>query len=427
MNMRTLSIAGFSLMLVGVAPVLLAVPVTQLEERGDGGFWIGPVNLSPTLDASVFYDSNPDEVSESRKRLMEDAEDYDGDRFESAVGYNIQPGLNVTLPGNRWSLISRLYYVYERDDSDYTRSPKDWSVSTALQGDTEGGLQWQVGQVWQQLSYEKYDEFSQEDRQAFRLHGNLAKAVTEKSRVSLGANYSNVKYDDEFAYDTKYTTFSLGVSHQLTEKTDGIVSLAYGINESEDESSKAHQYNLSVGLGSRATEKLNYRALIGVSMYEDFEYELPDGSREDSESDYSLSYDLSVNWRPTERISVNLTGGSSYEAAEDVRQDSLLAYTLVCSMNYRMFQRLQLSSGVAYRHEDYLRNVKRGGEDVFTGTKEDGDPRKDDQINVFGNVTFGLNRYASLFLNGLYSVTDSDIDDFDYDRYRISAGVALKY
>jgi hypothetical protein len=38
-----------------------------------------------------------------------------------------------------------------------------------------------------------------------------------------------------------------------------------------------------------------------------------------------------------------------------------------------------------------------------------------------------VTRYASFYLNGLYTVTESSIDDFDYDRYRITAGVALQY
>jgi hypothetical protein len=104
---------------------------------------------------------------------------------------------------------------------------------------------------------------------------------------------------------------------------------------------------------------------------------------------------------------------------------------LSCSANYRMFTRLLLSGGVSYRREDYLRKVDvRGHDDVaYSGTDDEreGLTREDDQLNIFGDVTYGINRYASVFVNGLYSVTSSTIDDFDYDRYRVSAGVALQY
>ena len=99
------------------------------------------------------------------------------------------------------------------------------------------------------------------------------------------------------------------------------------------------------------------------------------------------------------------------------------------SASYRFFTRVMLSGGVAYRYEDYLRNVDEDDEDLFTGTDAEGQgqARQDDQVNLFANLTFGITRYASFYVNGIYTVNESTIDDFDYDRYRISAGVALKY
>ncbi len=430
MNMRRLNIALMALVSFVVVQGLLAVPAYQKLDAADGGIWIGPVNLSPTLDVGVFYDSNPDEVNESRRRLMEQEEDLEGDRFDSATGFNIQPGLNLLVPGNQWRLNGRAYYVYEEDDSDYTRAPKDWMEYLTLNGETDGGITWGLGQSLQQLRYDKFDEFSQEDRFAMRFNGNVGKALTEKSRLSLGANYSSVEYDDEFAYDTEYLTFALAFNHRLTEKTDGILSASYGIKGSESEDSDAYEYNLSVGLGAKVTEKLAYRTLVGVSMYEDFDYADDDAeAASSSETDYSLSYTLGIQWMPTERIAVNISGGSSYEAAEDVRSNSLLAYTVVGSVDYRIYRRILLTGGLAYRYEDYLRNVAKtdNGEDVFTGSDTEGTSRQDSQVNAYAGVTFGLNNYASLFAHGLYSVTDSTIKDFEYDRYRISAGVALQY
>lgn len=429
MNMRHLIVAWVILAATSLVMNLAAVPARSSAgpSDGKGGFWLGRMNLSPTLDLGIFYDSNPDEVNESRKRAMEAAEDVEGDRFDSAVGYNIQPGIILNMPGNRWSVSGRAYYIYEKDDSDYTRSPKDWMETLSIQGKTDGGFDWRLDETVQQLKYAEYDEFSQEDRFAVRFGGALAKQLTDKSKLGIGAAYSTVEYDDEDAYDNEYLDFSMNFSHQLTEKTEALAVAGYGINSSEEEDSDAHEYNLSAGLGSRATEKLSYRALIGVTLYEDFEYENAEGVKEDAETEYSLSYDLGVSWRPTERISVNLTGGTSYEAAEDVRSNALLASTLVGSVDYRLFRRWLLSGGVAYRHEDYMRNVDRGGEDVFTGVDSGGESRTDQQINTYASLVFGVNRYASLFAHGLYSVTDSTIEDFEFDRYRISAGVALQY
>ncbi len=450
--MNTTQLAIFRRPMRVLAAFGVLAGVCRASAQDEGGIWLGPLNLSPTLDVGVFYESNPDEVNENRKELMEATSE---DRFDSSRGFNIQPGLDLLLPGNQWKLSGRLAYTYEDDDSDYSRSPKDWMESLKFDGKTDGGTQWQLGQSAQQLSYTKYDEFSQDDRFGFGINGMLGRQVTDKSGISLGASYRAVDYEDAYLYDSDYQQYTLAITHQFTEKTDGILSLAYGINgadydevgsDSDPEGRRrldvdikeATYITASFGLGSHATEKLTYRALIGMTAFDDFEYKYPDameypeGGRQldnGADTDYSFSYDMGLSWRPTERFTLNLSGNSAYESSEDVRNNSMLAYSLIGSASYRFFTRVMLSSGVAYRYEDYLRNVDEDDVDLFTGTDAEGQgqSRQDDQVNLFANLTFGITRFASFYVNGLYSVNESTIDDFDYDRYRVSAGVALKY
>ena len=447
-TMRLVDFRRCGRMLVAMG-LLLAVGRASAED--EGGIWLGPVNLSPTLDLGVFYESNPDEVNENRKEHMEAAAE---DRFDSTYGFNIQPGLNLLLPGNQWKLTGRAAYTYEDDDSDYSRSPKDWMESLAFDGKTDGGTQWKLGQYAQQLSYKQFDEFSQDDRFGFGFNGMLGRQVTDKSGLSLGASYRLVDFDDAYLYDSDYQQYTLALTHQLTERTDGILALAYGINGadfdevgggSEQERRRldvdikdATFINASLGLGSRATEKLTYRALVGLTAFDDFEYDYPEAREHlaqeqeldnSADTEYSFSYDMGMTWNPTERFTLSLSGNSAYESSEDVRNNSLLAYALICNASYRFFTRVLLSGGVAYRYEDYLHNVTVDEVDVFTGTDAEGqgESRQDDLVNLYAGLTFGLTRYASFFVNGLYSVNNSTIDDFDYDRYRLSAGVALQY
>ena len=450
--MNTTQLAIFRRPMRMLAAFGVLAGVCRASAQDDGGIWLGPLNLSPTLDVGVFYESNPDEVNENRKELMEATSE---DRFDSSRGFNIQPGLDLLLPGNQWKLSGRLAYTYEDDNSDYSRSPKDWMESLKFDGKTDGGTQWQLGQSAQQLSYTKYDEFSQDDRFGFGINGMLGRQVTDKSGISLGASYRAVDYEDAYLYDSDYQQYTLAITHQITEKTDGILSLGYGINGADYDEvgsdiepegrrrldvdiEEATYINASIGLGSRATEKLTYRALIGMTAFDDFEYKyteaqeyLERGQDLDNEADteYSFSYDMGLSWKPTERFTLNLSGNSAYESSEDVRNNSMLAYSLIGSASYRFFTRVMLSGGVAYRYEDYLRNVDEDDVDLFTGTDAEGQgqSRQDDQVNLFANLTFGITRFASFYVNGLYSVNESTIDDFDYDRYRVSAGVALKY
>ena len=452
--MNTMQLVNFrrSGRVLAVIGLLAAVSLASAED--EGGIWLGPVNLSPTLNIGIFYESNPDEVNENRKELMEAA---DENRFDSTEGFNIQPGLNLLLPGNQWKLSGRLVYTYEDDNSDYSRSPEDWRETLKFDGETDGGTSWALGQSAQQLSYQQYDEFSQDDRFGFGVNGMLGRQITDKSGLSVGASYRLVDYEDDYLYDSDNQVYSLTFKHQLTEKTDGLLSLAYGINGADydevgsdrhpgtgprrrlDVDIKDATYvNGSVGLGSRTTERLAFRALVGMTAFDDFEYEYPEAreyieqgqvSEDEADTEYSFSYDMGLTWTPTERFTLNLSGNSAYESSEDVRNNSLLAYSMIGSASYRFFTRVMLSGGVAYRYEDYLRNVDEDEVDIFKGTDAEGQgrSRQDDQINLFAGLTFGLTRYASFYVNGLYTVTESTIDDFDYDRYRISAGVALQY
>ncbi|NLF22742.1 MAG: outer membrane beta-barrel protein [Lentisphaerae bacterium] len=449
MNSKSIASVCFVLIAALVASSASAYPYAEPES---GGFWLGRVNLSPTLAIGVFYDSNPDEVNESQRRIMEETlvEEDGKDRYESSTGFYVKPGVLLQIPGNRWSLSGGVHYTYEDDDSDYSRSPKDWDEYVRLQGKTEGQLEWELGQSWQQLSYQQFDDFSQDDREALTFYGRLGLPVSDKTDVSLGASYRTLDYEDELLYDSDYMGVTLAFDHHLTDKTDFILALSYGINSAdyddipEDEQQRmigseteSHQAAIQVGLGSRASEKLTYRALVGLALFDPDYYEDETGEpgveRDpvDDDTEYNVSYDLSLSWRATDRLSVNLAGRTAYESAEDIRNNALLAYMLSCSANYRMFTRLRLSAGVSYRLEDYLRKVEVGSDDgvAYAGTDDErrGVKREDDQVSVFGDVTYGINRYASVFVNGLYSATSSTIDDFDYDRYRISAGVALQY
>ncbi|MGI6098997.1 MAG: outer membrane beta-barrel protein [Lentisphaerae bacterium] len=426
---------------------LMACVSRTAAAEEEGGIWVGPLNLSPTLSVGVFYDSNPDEVNENRKRLMEEEV---GKRYDSAEGFNIQPGLNFRLPGNGWSLSGRLTYTYEDDNSDFTRSPKDWRESVKFEGETDGGTSWSLGQSAQQISYQQFDEFSQDDRFSFGVYGSLGRRLTEKNSLIAGASYRFTDYEDDYLYDSSDQNYSLTYKHQLTEKTDGLLSLEYGINSADFDEVGSDEHpgtgprrrlNVdiedatyitgSVGLGSRATEKLRYQATVGLTAFNDHEYKYPENPELDYDPDteYSFSYNMGMAWTPTERFKLNLSGQSSYESAEDVRNSSLLAYTLSCSASYRFFTRLVLSGGAAYRYEDYTRDITEDEVDLFRGTDVagKGKSRQDDQFNLFAGLTFGVTRYASFYLNGLYTVTESSIDDFDYDRYRITAGVALQY
>lgn len=432
-----------------IATTVLAFPMMQrtLAETEEGGVWVGPANLSPTLTIGVFYESNPDEVSDSRRKIMRQTfiERYGKDRDESAVGFNVTPGILLHVPGNQWSLKGSVHFTYEKDDSDFSRDPRDWDQSLLLQGTTDGGLGWRLGQTWQRLNYSRFDDFSQDDREALSFLFGLDKELTDKSGATLSGSYRNLDYKDRELYDRDYYNLRLGGRHQLTDKSNLMLSLGYSESQGDyrrrydsegnpyrGSRSKSRSYSAQAGVGSRATEKISYTAMLGLALLKtDYSADPFTGEQPRNKDKYRLSYLLSGNWKASERLTFNLNGNTSYESSEDVLDNSLMAYTITGRADYRLYRRIRLSAGVSYRYEEFLRRVavyENVNGNPYVGTDEGrGRSRNDDQVNIFGDITYGINRYASAFLNAIYSETSSSIKEFDYDRYRISAGVALQY
>ncbi len=204
---------------------------------------------------------------------------------------------------------------------------------------------------------------------------------------------------------------------RLTDKTDGLLVGGITTHSADDQKGHAESYIINAGVASRATDKIAYRMTAGVEIYTGFD---------DQDTEVGFSYDLGGFWRATEKLTLSLSGRSAYEPAEDVGQNSMLVSTVGLKADYRPLTRWQFTLGGAYRREDYVDNIVVNNAAVQT-VADGGEDRTDDQLCGHAQVVFGLNKYASLFANGIYTYTTSSIDDLDYDRWRVTAGVALRY
>ena len=115
--------------------------------------------------------------------------------------------------------------------------------------------------------------------------------------------------------------------------------------------------------------------------------------------------------------------------AEDVGNNSEQSSSIGVNAQYRPFERWKFSGGVAYRVEDYTRRLSKDEAENFF-TDDDGanaKDRKDDGFSTFFRAVYGICQYASIFADARYTDISSSIDGYDYDRYRLSIGMALRY
>lgn len=399
------------------------------------GIWFGGVlNVSPFFDISYQRDDNPNSLRQysidaaKEKGLEKQDEDSDTMVYKG--------GLNFLMPGNHWRLDGRAYFNTERSSSSDVDDRTDFFEALILKGWTDNGTSWRIGELYQDVRYDDDFELSQDDRKVLDIDGNVESAITDKSHVMLRGGYSNYDYDDETNYDYSVLRGGIGFAHTLTEKTDWTINANYRTYDKDSYDSNAWGLNGQVGLRTRSTDKLTFSASVGAEYYRDYEYVMRDengtvlGKKSDGDDEVSFVYTLSGNWKMAKRLSLNVSGNSQYEPAQDVGDNSLFANTISAVLNYTPGDHWKLSAGVAYERDDYTRKVAQLTDkdgNPYSSVEKGGEDRTDDEMRYFATASYAICRYCSVFVNWRYTDANSSIDGYDYDRQRYGAGLSLRY
>ena len=327
------------------ALAVAAIPAVRALAEEPEGIRIGTARLSPFLNVSYLYDSNPNNANDGRKDDVKDVNAGLTDEkveIEKSSAYSIQPGINLTLPGNDWKLVGTAYFLLDKYVDGSEDDHKDWSEELTFSAETDGGLRFKISENVRKAQYsEDYKEFTDDskelqklidelgDQDSDRLYQNyafsLAKSLTEKSDIEIGGTYSDTDYDDDALFDSCSYGGTLGFTLKLTEKSDGFIRGSYVIHEEDendpgDKTSSApeNQYSDSksksirglIGLRSRATEKVTYDVGVGVEHFKDFE-----DDQGDADTENGFYYDANVTWKVTPRLTLSLVGDSKFEPA----------------------------------------------------------------------------------------------------------------
>ena len=446
---KSITLAAAAAVAVATIPSAQAAPIGY---ENASGFWIeNTLNVSPFVDLSFSHDDNPHTAREYTIRQVKGMYSPDLPANERPIGniydkdnkivesdsWSLKAGANLLLPGNHWQLKGRGFYLMENYTDEYVDDRTDWSEKLVLSGFTDAGTKWSLSELYQDIQYDDEFDISQSDRKELSLQGNVDAALTEKSHVMVGGFYRDRKYDDSRSelwntlYDYSSYGGSLGFAHTLTEKTDWTIHAVYTLHDKEEYDSKASGLNGQIGLRTRTTEKLSFTTSVGAEYFKDFKYRTIDDQRyEEAEHEVGFTYNIAMNWKITQRLSLNVSGYADYEPAEDIEDNSLLANVIGAALTYRPGDHWTLKGGLAYRREDFNREVVEqlaNDYNPYISVKENGDNRTDNEISAFANITFALNKYCSIHADWRFTTVDSSIWGYDYDRQRYGLGISLKY
>lgn len=396
-----------------------------------GGITIGQrLTLRPYVSFSYTFDSNVDSSRNSSS--------------SGSSSFVVSPRLTADYASENWSVNAGVYYDYHA----YTGSSRN--LNSHSYGENVDvtwnslGLKDEGGKGWNLTLSQSYRMISQDDdmtnsdgrgigrdRQQFTIDGALGHYFTERFHANVHAGYYWLDYkNDQESYAplygwsranvggelgytaSKYLDFLLvGQWHWYEQDNNVNASVFDRADGQRHLGNNSDGWTVQAGIGTHATERLSYRALVGWSRF----------NYADSQSADGFTYTLSSQYKVSDSLSMMLMGSSYYQPNERHYASGNKVYTISYGLA-KSFVKGQWNAtfDMSYRYEDACTCSNSSadyGEDVLTARVG-----LNYRINRFVSC-FGRVEYQTEWTHGGEGVGN----DYDYDRWRATVGFTLSY
>jgi len=253
------------------------------------------------------------------------------------------------------------------------------------------------------------------DRDQFDFTGALMYKFSEKTSATLNGSYSDLSYDNNSSqygalYGWKEYSVGLQLARQMTAKSDFLISGSYQEYDSDGAqggmNSSSTGYSLMAGVGSRATERIKYSILAGASMFDYAEGDVLTG----------FTYEANMSWILSRKWALSLAGSSYFQPSETEANQAMQVYTMSTGLTYNMTRRMTTSLDLAYRREE-------NEYDYGTTASSDSDDRYSSRLMA----RYKLRKYVNLYAGLEYETQKSEEDINEFDRFRGTLGLNLRY
>ena len=393
-----------SCVLIGIISMSMAVLGAFAQQEKPYGFKINNLTISPYVNLEATWDSNVDL----------NTREYDD------WWLTINPGVDLTYTGNDWGLSGNLWYSYDKymeydelDEPRYGESLKGYWESPK-------GVRLVLGQSY--MKSKSNDSILDgghgvwRERDYLDFQGALSYQMGERTGMTLSGHYSDLNYKNNsekygHLYGWDEWTVGLELARKLTEKSNLLLSGTYQEYQSagaKDDRFKngSEGFSLMAGLGSRATERITYRALTGASWF----------NYGDQGNIVGWTYSLDVNWVINNKLAATVVGSSYFQPSETEVNQSMQVYTMSGGLTYRPARRLSLRGDVAYRRE--TDEYSRAGYSA---------KMVDNIWSVRGRATYQMQRHVSIYAGLEYTDWESEEKNHEYDRILATLGVNFRY
>lgn len=389
----------------GCVCVCLAIMAQMSYADEESGIKYKNLSISPYVNLEYTYSSNVN---------------YSDTQKEDDHIFSINPGVDLNYKGNDWGVNANAWYDHDYYHK-YDRLDKDsFGESVDFYWESPKGLKLLLGQSYVNAS--QSDSLSESggkgvwrDRNQSDVTGALAYQFSEKTSATLSGLYSDMWYDnDPSQYGGLYgwTEYSVGLqlARQLTAKSDFLVSGSYQKYDSDGAAngvnSSSTGYTLMAGVGSRATERIKYSLQAGASWFDYAEGDQMSG----------FVYEGHVSWLISQKWALSFAGSSNFQPSEREQNQASQMYTVSSSLSYKATKRLTTSLDLAYRREE---------RQIDTRYSQEGDG--DDRYSARLMARYHLRKYVNLYAGLEYEEQVSDQNVNEFNRYRGTLGLNLRY
>ena len=378
------------------------------------------LTIKPYVSLSYTYDSNIDSDSSN----------------EDDSVFAVNPAVDFEWHGAKWMLVGNIWYRH-RYFCEFNDQMGENSYGESLQYRYSSSAQNAKG--WSLMLSERYAFINQSDdldsqggrgiwrdRQTLDVTGVLERRFTERWHMDIQGQYSWLDYDNQtgrYAPLFGWSQYSAGaqLGHAASKWTDLLVAAGYSrydqdidyndIRTSRSYNEQSDAYSIQGGVGTRATERISYRALMGASW---FDY----GGG--GYTDCGWTYTLSANWRVHRQVQLSLLGSSYYQPSDQYIGQAEKIYNLSAGVSYlTLGDRLKLSANLMWRF-----NETCYADSVYTSRY------KYDRTHLSARFAadYLLNRWTSIFAHVIWDDESTDTNSYyDYNRIRGVFGVRLHY
>lgn len=402
--------------------LMIAGLAASVQANEAPGVKFNNLTLSPYVNLEVTYDSNVD---------------YDRHEYRDWY-FTINPGVDFDYAGNDWGIKGDAWFSYDKyhkytelNDprygfmlSEYWESPQNLRIvfgQRFLQSRVNDSIHDGGRGIWR-------------ERRWWDINGAISYQFSEKSGATLFGQWSDMDYRNNSAkygplYGWEKWEAGLELSHSLTAKSNILLTgnfSRYSSDGAINNSRNSTGYSLMAGFGSRATERITYRIMNGISW---FDY--AGGKRrannlqtEDDDVIINWVYSADVNWLISQKWAASLAGSSYYQPSETQANQASYIQTLSAGLTYRPMRRVTLRGDVGLRRErdEFSR---RYADSAYTDYYRK--RMTDYYMSARLRADYRFAKYASVYAGVEFMDRESNESFYDYTRFRGTLGLQLRY